>query len=281
MFSFSPFGGSVTTLRHFWRMPRGKASVGSVVIHNRKSVCGFVVCSRIFSRVLSHDARRWQLRSMIHCPRAAPVSSICCAALPCPWPSAMNLSFGPPKPSLSASEKTSYAGSAPGESTNSTGVSGALCSYTLAKLSTGGWTYLSPIFEMMNVCAPTVTRSGRKHRRRQICWRLSSLSEYPRGNGTDSGASRSYHASHTLPLSRMSSIIESNSTQSVTSRFRSCHPASVIHLKGGSDAMTSERFPLMKKENRSRLISSACMRIMEVIWNEKSSLCFSNSPVHV
>merc|ERR1712070_763794 len=42
MLSFSPFGGSVTTLRDIWRMLSGKFSVGSVVIHSRKSLFGSI-----------------------------------------------------------------------------------------------------------------------------------------------------------------------------------------------------------------------------------------------
>jgi hypothetical protein len=48
------------------RMPIGKAGVGSVVIHKRKSSCGLWSCSRIFSNVFSHEGSRWQFCNKIH-----------------------------------------------------------------------------------------------------------------------------------------------------------------------------------------------------------------------
>ena len=45
MLSLRPLGGSLTTLSERCRMPSGKASVGSVVSHRRKSGCGLVTCN--------------------------------------------------------------------------------------------------------------------------------------------------------------------------------------------------------------------------------------------
>ena len=39
---------------------QGNLSVGAVVSQSLKSLCGLVICSRIFSRVLSQLGRRWQ-----------------------------------------------------------------------------------------------------------------------------------------------------------------------------------------------------------------------------
>ena len=78
-----------------WWTPRGNLSVGAVVSQSLKSLWGLVICSRIFSRVLSQLGRRWQFWSMHHKPRMEPVSSISAAFGPIPWPSAMYLSLAP------------------------------------------------------------------------------------------------------------------------------------------------------------------------------------------
>ena len=124
MFSFKPFGGSVTTFSDRCKIPSGNLSVGSVVSHKRNSFAGLVIFSKIFSSVLSHEGNRWQFWSITHSPRALPISSISAAFGPMPCPSAMYFSFAPGLyPMRSPSRNTSNAGSAPGESTNTTGVS--------------------------------------------------------------------------------------------------------------------------------------------------------------
>ena len=60
MFSFRPFGGSVTTFSDRCKIPSGNLSVGSVVSHRRNSFAGLVIFSKIFSSVLSHEGNRWQ-----------------------------------------------------------------------------------------------------------------------------------------------------------------------------------------------------------------------------
>ena len=123
-----PLGGSVTTLSERCSTPSGKRSVGSVVSHRRKSLCGLRSFSRIFSRVLSQRGSRWQFCSMIHRPRCAPVSMNSCALGPMPWPSAMYLSLDPGrKPMSSPSRNTSKAGSAPGDRMKTMGVASVDC----------------------------------------------------------------------------------------------------------------------------------------------------------
>jgi len=69
MLSFKPSGGSVTTLRLRCKIPMGKDCVGMVVSQSLKSLCGLCMASKIFSKVLSHDASKWQFCSMTQCPR--------------------------------------------------------------------------------------------------------------------------------------------------------------------------------------------------------------------
>ena len=120
-------------MRDLWRMPRGNLFVGSVVSHNRKSLCGLSIFSKIFSKVLSQLGRRWQFWSMIHRPLELPVSINSWALGPMPCPSAMYLSLAPGlNPISSPSLKTSKAGSAPGLRTKITGVMAVDWSYILA-----------------------------------------------------------------------------------------------------------------------------------------------------
>mmetsp|Transcript_68319 Transcript_68319/g.134107 ORF Transcript_68319/g.134107 Transcript_68319/m.134107 type:complete len:220 (+) Transcript_68319:1348-2007(+) len=124
MFSLSPSGGSVVTFSAFCKMPSGKAGLGMVVSQRRKSSCGFFICSRIFSKRLSHEVRRWQFWSSTQSPFLEPVSSMPSATGPCPCPRAHSLSFGPVKPSSSPSIWMSDPGSAPGLKMNTRGMMG-------------------------------------------------------------------------------------------------------------------------------------------------------------
>ena len=75
----------------------------------------------VIAVLFSHNGSRWQFCSITQWPRCEPCSNIDCATGPCPCPSAMNFIFEPPIPSLLAISKMSVAGSAPGESTKTTG----------------------------------------------------------------------------------------------------------------------------------------------------------------
>ena len=113
-----------------------------------------------------------------------------------------------------------------------------------------------------------------------------SESENPPGNGTDSGASRSYHASHSLVLARKCRLASSSVSASDASWTRSFQPLADSHSAGFlSPGASMDVSPLRKKSSaeRSNGISSlaSASMIMQVIWNENMSLCRSKMPVHV
>lgn len=65
------------TFKDFCSIPIGKPSVGSVVSQRRKSLWGFVIFSRAFSRLTSHFTKRWQFCNISHPPLTTASSSIC------------------------------------------------------------------------------------------------------------------------------------------------------------------------------------------------------------
>ena len=86
-----------------------------------------MIFSKIFSSVFNHEGSKWQFCNITHSPLVLPISSISAALGPMPCPSAMNLSFAPGLyPMRSPNRKTSNAGSAPGDNTNTTGVNALL-----------------------------------------------------------------------------------------------------------------------------------------------------------
>jgi hypothetical protein len=61
IFNFKPSGGSVTILSDFYKIPNGNLLVGCVVSHNLKSLCGFCINSRVFSKCpFSQLVSKWQ-----------------------------------------------------------------------------------------------------------------------------------------------------------------------------------------------------------------------------
>ena len=53
---------------HTCRIPMGNFSVGSVVSHSLKSLCGSLASLRMRSRVLSQEANKWQFCSNTQWP---------------------------------------------------------------------------------------------------------------------------------------------------------------------------------------------------------------------
>lgn len=112
----------MTTFNAFWRIPRGKASVGCVVSHNLKSLLGLDRVYKNFSKwSFNQLASKWQFCNISQCPLLEEVERYMLASFSIPCPSERYLNLLPENPSSSANFWTSERGSAPGERMNTIG----------------------------------------------------------------------------------------------------------------------------------------------------------------
>jgi len=117
-----PLGGSMVILTPFCRIDTGKLPLGMLVSHSRKSRCvlSSVMSSVSFSSVAIQLSARWQFCRHTQCPLST-ASAIAFSAIgPCPCPNDTDTSRRP-MPSRSARLSSSVIGSAPGDSTNTSG----------------------------------------------------------------------------------------------------------------------------------------------------------------
>mmetsp|Transcript_23989 Transcript_23989/g.77977 ORF Transcript_23989/g.77977 Transcript_23989/m.77977 type:complete len:244 (-) Transcript_23989:4898-5629(-) len=240
-----------------WRMVSGKLGVGLDESQSRNISCGCLSSSAsiIFWSSGSHEVMRWQLarKTQLPCTTASLMSRVATGAWPCP---SATLKKRSPTPLLLASCCRIAVGSTPGESTNTSGVSGVESVNVSFKSSTGGSTNRRPSELVTNDVAAFITRSIRKHRTKIIlCNSLHLLSHSP-GNSVVSGSPARYQSSQDAAFCSklaMTPLKCATFSSSVTLS----HASSLIHEGAGLAGcalLSSTTPPLRKNCHSSALI---------------------------